>query len=61
MLIYKAIEKQSPSYLSELVTLYSAGHRMRSTDTGLCTSSTLKCVTLGGRSFSYCARGPVAS
>lgn len=61
MLIYKAFEKQSPSYLFELVTLYSAGHRLRSTDTGLCASSMLKCVTLGGRSFSHCARGPAAS
>lgn len=61
MLIYKAIEKQSPSYLSELVTLYSAGHRLRSTDTGLCASSIPKRVTLGGRSFSHCARGPAAS
>lgn len=58
MLIPKGIEKQGPSYLSELVTLYSAGHRLRSTDTGLCASSILKCVTLGGRSFSHCTRGP---
>lgn len=35
ILIYKAIKEQSPSYLSVLVTLYSAGHRLRSTGTGL--------------------------
>lgn len=61
MLLYKAIKEQSPSYLSELVTLYSAGHRLRSTDTGLCASSMLNCATLGGRSFSHCARGPSSS
>lgn len=41
ILIYKAIKEQSPSYLSELVTLYSAGHGLRSTDTGPCASSML--------------------
>lgn len=35
ILIYKAIKELSPSYLSELVTLYSAGHRLRSTGAGL--------------------------
>lgn len=39
ILIYKAIKEQGPSYLSELVTLYSAGHRLRSTDAGPCACS----------------------
>lgn len=39
ILIYKAIKEQRPSYLSELVTLYSAGHRLRSAGTGLCACS----------------------
>lgn len=39
ILIYKAIKEQSPSHLSELVTLYSAGHRLRSAGTGLSAGS----------------------
>ena len=55
LLTFKALNGLSPTYLSELLTLYTPSRTLRSANRNLLTVKSFKLKTYGGRSFVHVA------
>ena len=55
VLVFKALHGESPMYISEMIASYAPERTLRSSTKSLVRESAPKCVTFGGRAFSYAA------